>query len=119
MSSKNDLGLKSGPGIIPGVEAAHSLGPTGPQGHPGPIGDPGFRVKGLDEPAAPAIPAAPDKPPKAFIILIRHITKGTLHVVARGDGAVAEFEEMEHALNQSVNIPACQKNPSFVIPIYE
>lgn len=110
---KSELGLKVAPA---GATGPASLpGPTGPQG---PIGDVGFKVKGLDEPA-PVPVAVPEKPPKAFIILIRHITKGTLHVVSKPTGELAEFDEMEHAINASAGIPACQKNPSFVIPIYE
>lgn len=98
------------------------LGPKGPVGPPGVMGEPGLLVAGLDGPQHPPAAAVPTTEPKvkSFIILIRHITKGTLHVVTKGaSGVVVEFEEMEHALNAAIGIPGCQQNPHFIQPIYE
>ena len=121
MSSKNEMGLKPGPGIVKGVTSAHSLGPTGPQGAPQAqaINSGEFTIKGIDAPQPPPAAPVPDAKPKAFVIFIRHATKGTLHVVSRKDGAVGEFEDMEQAVNTAITIPSCQNNPHFIAPVYE
>lgn len=93
--------------------AAKTPGPTGQTGTPGPVG-----VAGIDIVPVESKPTEPK--PKAFIVLIRHVTKGTLHVLSRGDGGViVEFEDMEQAVNTASTVPACQRNPHFIAAIYE
>jgi len=114
--SKHDLGLK------PGLPLPAPVGPASHPGLPGPAGtpgDPGFNIKGIDGPQPPPAAPVPEVKPKAFIILIRHIQKGTLHTVSKKDGALAEFEEMEHAMNAAQGIPGCQQHPYFIQAIYE
>lgn len=101
--------------------SSNVLGPVGPVGSPGVLGVPGIlHAAGLDGPQHPPAAAAPEElKVKSFIILIRHATKGTLHVVANKEGAIVEFEDMEQALNATPGVKACQNNPHFIAPVYE
>lgn len=60
--------------------------------------------------------------PPAFVILIRHRERGTIHTVMKpseGPGVVAAFEDVEQAMNQANTMPACQNNPYMIVPFEE